>query len=422
MTVRQRQNEERSRVDAHVTRLDESGVESCPSMQLEILWLLYQRELRSTLRERNVLLYVVVVPLLLYPFLIWLAMSAVSVLTAEQDRTPLRIVISGKEPQLERALEHEKFILAESKDPRADVASGKIDAWVDLTSPKQMELVFDGRYRQGQQARHRLYPLLQTFREVRLEQLALEKGASLPELQPVFLERKNEGTSGDMGRFLLGTFLPLCLLVVLALGGLYPAVETLAGEHERQTVDTTMGLSVSRWQLVMAKYALVVSLCCISGICNLFAITVSLRAILTPFAGNLALSWGFSLGSLLTLALGILIMSMLVAAATLLCTAHARTFRQGQAATTPLFMAILIPASALIDRSLSLDSHTCWLPVVNVALLWRDSLTSGVSFSLTMATLACSLAWVGLILGILTWRLARQGRALGFWEGSRSSK
>jgi len=391
-------------------------------MALETLWLLYRRELRSTLRERNVLLYVVVVPLLLYPFLIWLAMSAVSVLTAEQDRTPLRIVISGKEPQLERALELEKFVLTESQDPRADLTSGKIDAWIDVKSSTDLQLVYDGRYRQGQQARFRLFSLLQDFRDVRLEQLALDGGVRLADLQPVFLEHKNEGTSDDMGRFLLGTFLPLCLLVVLALGGLYPAVETLAGEHERQTVDTTMGLSVSRWQLVVAKYALVVSLCCISGVCNLLAITLSLRAILAPFAGKLAVSWGFSPSSLLTLAIGIFIMSMLVAAATLLCTAHARSFRQGQAATTPLFMAILIPASALIDRSLSLDGHTCWIPVVNVALLWRDSLTSGVPFGLTMATLGCSLAWVTLILGVLTWRLTRQGRALGFWQGSRTPK
>lgn len=421
MTGRKWQNEERSRVDTHATGLKNQALNPAPCMW-ETLWLLYRREVRSTLRERNVLLYVVVVPLLLYPFLIWLAMSAVSVLTAEQDRTPLRVVVTGHDPLLERALEHERFILTESKSPRADVASGKVDAWVQINSQSNVQLVYDGRYRQGQQARVRLFGLLQTFRDVRLEQLALDGGARQSDLQPIFLEHKNEGTSDDMGRFLLGTFLPLCLLVVLALGGLYPAVETLAGEHERQTVDTTMGLSVSRWQLVLAKYALVVSLCCISGVCNLLAITLSLRAILTPFAGKLAVSWGFSPTSLLTLGLGILIMSMLVAAATLLCTAHARSFRQGQAATTPLFMAILIPASALIDRSLSLDGHTCWIPVVNVALLWRDSLTNGVPITLTLATLGCSLAWVALILGVLTWRLSRQGRALGFWGGSRTPK
>jgi len=390
-------------------------------MGLETLWLLYLRELRSTLRERNVVLYVVVVPLLLYPFLIWLAMSAVSVLAAEQDRTPLHIVLSGQEPVLTRALAAQKITVEESTDPRADVASGKLDAWVDARSSATLELVFDGRYRQGQQARQRLLPILENYRAVRLEQLAIQRGARLAELQPLFLETRDEGTSNDRGRFILGTFLPLCLLVVLSLGGLYPAVETMAGEHERQTVDTTMGLSVTRWHLILAKYLLVVSLCSLSGVCNLMAITFSLRAILAPFSSTLAerVSWGFSFNTLLVLALGIGAMSMLVAAATLLCTAHARTFRQGQAATTPLFMAILIPASALIDRSLSLDTHTCWLPVVNVALLWRDSLTNGVPLGLTLVTLGCSLAWVALILLILTWRLSIQGRALGFWEGSR---
>lgn len=391
-------------------------------MALQTLWILYLREMRSTLRERNVILYVVVVPLLLYPLLIWLAMSAVSVLTAEQDRTPLRVVVSGKEPLLARALEHEKFVVVESKQPAEDLQSGRVDAWIDARSQAQLRLIYDGRYRQAQQARMRLIGLLEDFRAVRLEQIAMQSGASLRELQPIYFDQHDEGTSNDRGHYLLGTFLPLCLLVVLSLGGLYPAVETMAGEHERQTVDTTMGLAVSRLQLVVAKYFLVVSLCCISGLCNLMAITLSLRSILTPLAGNAAsgVSWGFGLGTGLTLGLGILAMSMLVAAATLVCTTHARTFRQGQAATTPLFMSILIPSSALIDRTLTLDFHTCWIPVVNVALLWRDSLTNGVPLPLTLLTLACSVGWVTLILGLLSWRLSRQGRALGFWEGSRS--
>jgi sodium transport system permease protein len=395
-------------------------------MGLETLWILYLREMRSTLRERNVILYVVVVPLLLYPFLIWLAMSAVSVLAAEQDRTPLHIAVSGHEPLLARALEQEKFVLSESSEPTEDLRSGKIDAWVDARSQSQLKLVYDGRYRPAVQAAVRIRPILYNYREVRLEQLALESGARPRDLQPVYLEPKpkDEDSSTDHGHFFLGTFLPLCLLVVLSLGGLYPAVETMAGEHERQTVDTTMGLAVSRGQLVVAKYLLVVSLCCISGVCNLVAITFSLRAIMTPFASNMAetLSWRFSLQTGLTLALGILAMSMLVAAATLVCTVQARTFRQGQAATTPLFMSILIPSGALIDRSLNLDLHTCWIPVVNVALLWRDSLTGEVPAGLTLLTLACCLAWVLLILSLLSWRLSRHGRALGFWEGSRTAK
>lgn len=393
-------------------------------MQLETLWLLYLRELRSTLRERNVLLYVIVVPLLLYPFLIWLAMSGVSVVMGEEERTPLRVVITPAEPSLARALEKHRITVVQSPDPESDLRHGVVDAVIRVENNRQVHLLYDGRYRLSKQAQQKLRPLISRYRDVRLEQMAIEGGVTLSELQPIYLDSKNESNSNELGRYVLGTFLPLTLLVVLSLGGLYPAVETVAGEHERQTFDTTLGLSVPRWQIIVSKYALVSTLCALSGMCNLFAVTVALRSILTPLNAGLAesITWGWSFYTFVVILTGILVMSLLVSAATMLFTAHARSFRQGQAATTPLFMAILIPAGALVDRTLTLDSSTCWLPVINVSLLWRDSLTAKVSPYLALATVAFSLSWVLLALGLLTWRLQRQSRALGLTDGMGHSK
>ena len=393
-------------------------------MSLGTLWLLYIREMRSTLRERNVLLYVVVVPLLLYPFLLWLAMSAVSVVSAEEERSPVRVVITPPEASLIRALSRHKIVVVQSPDPEKDLRHGVVDALIRVDSHRQVRLLYDGHFRQSRRAQYRLRPLITRYRDVKLEQMALEGGVTLSELQPLYFDSRDEGNAADVGRLILGTFLPFTLLIVLSLGGLYPAVETVAGEHERQTLDTTLGLSVPRWQIVVSKYALVVSLCCLSGICNLFAVTVSLRSILQPLSTNLAqrLSWGWSPYTFLVICSGIVVMSMLVAAATMLFTAHARSFRQGQAATTPLFMAILIPAGSLVDRSLSLDASTCWLPVVNVSLLWRDSLTGQVSPYLALATVVFSCCWVLLALVLLTWRLQRQGRVLGLTDGMSRPK
>lgn len=389
---------------------------------LETVWWLYLRELRSTLRERNVLLYVVVVPLLLYPFLLWLAMSTFGLVLAEEERAVLRVVMQPADPALCRLLEKKQYriTVVTSPDAVGDLRRGVVDAIVLVDNEREVRVIYDGRYRQSHLAQRRLRAIFESYREVRLEQIALSGGATLHELQPIYVTTQSESDSRELGRYVLGTFLPLCLLVVLGLGGLYPAVEAMAGEHERQTLDTTMGLCVARWQIVISKYFLVVSLCCLSGICNLFALSVSLRSILQPLSTRLAdqiESWGWSFYTLGVILVGILVMSLLVAAATLLFTAHAKTFRQGQAATTPLFMSILIPAMALIDRNLALDSRTCWLPVVNVSLLWRDSLTSKVSPYLALATVAFSLSWVLLALVLLTLRLQRQGRALGLVAG-----
>ena len=391
-------------------------------MHLNRLWLLYFRELRSTLRERNVLLYVLVVPLLLYPFLLWMSMTVASLVSAEVERSPVKVVIEPEDHQLSRALARHQIQTTESSDPQSDLKSGRLDALIKIDSDKSLTIWVDGRYRQSLRARQRLRPLLESYREVRQEELALSLGATPKQLQPYYYTEEDESSSEDTGRFVLGTFLPMILLVVLSLGGLYPAVETMAGEHERQTFDTTLGLSVPRWQIVVAKYLLVVSLCCLSGLCNLLAVTLSLRAILAPLSSTLAerIRWGWNAEVVVLISLGILLMSMFVAAATLLFTAHAKTFRAGQAATTPLFMSILIPSAALVDRGLTLNAQTCWIPVVNVTLMWRDSLTTQIPLSLVAATVVFSLFWVSLILTLLTLRLRWQSRVLQFGSGRRS--
>lgn len=388
------------------------------------LWLLYLREMRTTLRERNVLLYVLVVPLLLYPFLLWLAMSTASLLSAEEERSPLKVALRPAEPALARSLARHQITVVDSQNPEQDLRDARVDAVVEIDKLDKIRIFFDGRFRQGARAHSRIRPLMARYRDVRIESLALANGARLEDLQPYYFDSSDESNANDLGRYVLGTFLPLTLLVVLSLGSLYPAVETFAGEHERQTVDTTLMLAVSRWQIIASKYLLVVSLCCLSGCCNLLAVTVSLRAILQPLDAVIAerVQWGWSLSSLSTIGLGIVVMSMLVGAATLIFTAHTRTFRQGQAATTPLFLAILIPTGALVDRSMTLDVSTCWVPVVNIALLWRDSLTSRVSPGVALATVVCSLAWVMVCLGLLSWRLRIQSRGLGLLDGRPTAK
>lgn len=369
------------------------------------------------------LLYVVVVPLLLYPFLLWVAIAALSVLSAQQERSPVRLTIVPPRPSLSRSLEEKQVITVASADPRGELERGSLDAmleWNPQNPAEKSVLSYNGRFRSSRRARARLVPLLKSYRQVQLEELALHKGATPQELQPIFWTESNQSSNQESSRYVLGVFLPLCLLVALALGGLYPAVECFAGEHERGTVDTTLGLAVSRAEIVLSKYLMVASLCCLSGACNLVAITVSIRAILRPLSDELAdrISWAWSLSATAVVGCGVVVLSMLVAATALLVTAHARSFRQGQSATTPIFMAVLIPAAGLVDPNLSLNWQTCWLPVMNVSLLWRDALTHRVSPGLVAATLLSSLAWVFLCLVLLSWQLGRQSRAIGLTTGT----
>ena len=77
---------------------------------------------------------------------------------------------------------------------------------------------------------------------------------------------------------------------------------------------------------------------------------------------------------MLVLLLGVIAVSFFVASALLLCAIFARTFREGQALTTPMFMMIALPVLPLSDPSLEINTRLALVPLVNLALVWREAL------------------------------------------------
>ncbi len=69
---------------------------------------------------------------------------------------------------------------------------------------------------------------------------------------------------------------------MVAVGCLYPAVDTTAGEHERGTWETTLTLAASRFSIVIAKYLYVTTMGFIAGLLNLTAMTLSMGSVLAP--------------------------------------------------------------------------------------------------------------------------------------------
>ena len=75
--------------------------------------------------------------------------------------------------------------------------------------------------------------------------------------------------------------LPFILIMGVLLGAIYPAIDSMAGEKERGTLETLFTLPISNLELVMGKY-MAVSLCAIvTAILNVVSILMTLVYILT---------------------------------------------------------------------------------------------------------------------------------------------
>src|SRR5438874_13309070 len=85
-----------------------------------------------------------------------------------------------------------------------------------------------------------------------------------------------------MGQFLMGLVLPIIFIIMLAVGGMHPAIDSTAGERENSTWETIMSSATSRGNVLVAKYLYVATAAFTAAFLNLFAMMLSMGTLLSP--------------------------------------------------------------------------------------------------------------------------------------------
>ncbi|HIB64635.1 MAG TPA: hypothetical protein EYO33_05895 [Phycisphaerales bacterium] len=352
--------------------------DSEPVSILRDVLVLTRRELRSAFRESSVVLYSVLLPLLLYPFLLWLMVTAMTFIEGQQEKRVFRIAYHS---ELDNG-EYASFLHWLASQERVSLVSVPAET-LDLgdhnalltSEDGTLNLKFVGNRPESNEAREYIKDRQEEFNLMQREKWLEQNGIASEAGRPFFVEGRSTAGSGDVGGYLLGALLPIGLLVMIALGGAYPAIDTTAGERERGTWETLQSSGPSLASIVVSKYLFVSLVCCISGTLNLFAMLISIRSIVAPLLReNDSITFSIGPVTLLVLLLGVVAVAFFVAAALLLCAIFARTFREGQALTTPMFMMIALPVLPLSDPGLELNGSLALVPLVNLALVWRQAL------------------------------------------------
>ncbi len=389
------------------------------------VWLLYQRELRSALREKNILLYSLLVPALLYPCILWLIFSADSLVRGTLEQTPSRVAMVGLPPHHAR-LETELVEAGEfslTSRPQEESLRGLQQGRFDLVAVFQpgphgemgVRLVYDGSRLHSKIARDRMQQVLERYRDLRLEELARQLAAADEQLQLLWVKPVNHASESQVGRFLLSILLPMAMIVVMGMGGLYPAVDSTAGERERSTWETLLTTAASRDDVVLAKYLYVVSVIAFSGLLNLAALYTCVYAVLEPMEGvTISLPWS----SLPVLLGGTLLLAMFMAAGMMVPASFARTFQQGQSLSTPFYAVTILPTVLVADPSVQFTTTLACIPVLNAALAFREAIAGHLLWPQLLISLSVLLLCVVASLWVARRVLAYEDVVLGTYGGS----
>ena len=396
--------------------------------------ILYRRELRSALRERNIVINGILVPIFLYPLMLWLIYTGITFVGGQTEGFTSRIMLRSlpqDHPALRQKLAADTRIeLKEMPDPNAAIREGTLDLFAEFLPPESAAAALDGNFRvrvtydnskdRSGIARDRFESLLSNYRDRFLERRAGALGISAAQLQQFWVETRNVATSRQMGEFILGLMLPLFLIIMVAMGCIFPAIDSTAGEREKSTWETTMTIATPRANIIVAKYLYVATMASLAGILNLTAMLLSMKSVLAPILGGRtdSLSFQIPLLSMPIILLATVLLALFVAAGMMILASFARTFKEGQSMVSPFYIAIFLPILFLQVPGIELTVGLALIPVVNVAMVFREAIAGVYHWPLIGITLAVEACCVALALWLAMTILRYEDFLLGTYGGS----
>ena len=400
-------------------------------LQLSDIRILYMRELRAALRERNIILNTFLLPVFMYPLLLWIIYTGMTFVAGQTEEFVSRVMVQGgtdSSRQFENEIENEpKIERTRSTDPEADIRNGDLDVLVEVLPPPdaiegnfRIRLTYDDSKDRSRTGHQRIADMLSRYRAEYLENQAENLGLSRAQYQQFWVEMKNIATEQQMGRFILGILVPMMLIVMVSIGGMYAAIDSTAGEREKSTWETIMTVATSRSNIIVAKYLYVASMGSIAGLLNFIAMVFSMKAVLTPLLGNEIGTMAFTVPwlSVPLIMLLTILLALFISSGMMILASFARTFKEAQSMVTPFYVVIILPIMFLNMPGIEFSLPLAVVPVANVCMVFREAIMGIYHWPQIAVTILVEVGGICLLLWVATVILRYEDFLIGAYEGN----
>lgn len=422
-------------------------------MRFSLVWTILVKELVEALRDRRTLTRLLLLPILIYPiFAIGVSKFQGAEMEAREAQSS-RVAVWGDAPDSlkERLFSRGKFTVVPwfgaSEDLRTSWSSLQLPAGIDPDSPEAEENVpkkqrvvplwwiepenpvlaaarttlaqkeidvilvflpdFEGTNQAEQKAKIAVYfdPVRQESslarerleRALRLERKDLqrerEEAHLLPQgfSTPYEIQTRSAAVEGRSGGQILGSMMPMILILMSLLGGFLPAIDLTAGEKERGTMQTLLCAPLRPVEIIGGKFLAVFVISTITALLNVLSLALTMHRILP---GDVAVD-----GSTYGLTLLLLIpVNFLFSALFLALAAFARDFKDGQNVLMPVYLPLTLLAGVTALPGVELTPTTALAPVLNIALLIKSLFLNEANVELAFLTLGSSCVYAALAL------------------------
>jgi sodium transport system permease protein len=308
----------------------------------------FRKEMVETMRDHRTVVVALLLPAVLMPTLtLGLPALAARQLRA-REAAPVTVAVEGEGAELGAGASG--IVVVRVADPEGALQAGTVDAVLRVgpsaSGIRSAVLLYD-RTRPGSVvARARVHQALAAASRAQVQRRLAEAGLGETDLVPLTVEERDVAGRAGSGHALLASILPFVVVLWAVLGGQHVALDTGAGEKERQTLALLVatpaprtavaaGKFVAVWATAMVAVAMVVAM----TVASLWAgarLPLGLPPVVVAFPPAAA-------AGLVGLAAAVV---ALLAAVQLALSLAARSVRQAQQYFTPVYLLVSVPALA----------------------------------------------------------------------------
>jgi sodium transport system permease protein len=225
----------------------------------------FRKEVRENLRDRRTVINALVRGPFLLPvlFLIIFNLQIRAQLKNADKPLPVPVVGAANAPNLVAALTQMGMVAEPAPQNPDRAVKAQRDAVVLVIPPgyaphwnrgetAAVRLVYDSSRRDSEQSAQRLRTMLKDYAQMTAAQRLVARGLSPSVAAPLVPQDRDQATPRSRGA-LLFAFLPYFIVVTAFLGGMYLAIDTTAGERERQSLEPLLANPVPRSSVLLGK-------------------------------------------------------------------------------------------------------------------------------------------------------------------------
>jgi sodium transport system permease protein len=366
-----------------------------------MIFTIFKKELKETLRDRRTLLMMIVIPVLIIPVILNISVGIMSNVEKEAAAKELRIGIVGKKDayiakeisSVPAALGKKKILFYPNVAAlNADLKKDSLDLGI-LSDPSLEEKLkakipasivwyFDGS-EMGMQERAQAY---MQFLETKMEQQRLaELNINPAQIKPLVAVYQNVASDKEMIGKLAGGFLPYIFIAFGFMGCMYPAIDLFTGEKERGTIETMLVVPVARWKILFGKMGVVILSGLLASTFSLLGLYFSINytdTINVPEITNVIQSI-LTFKFILILFLLLIPLTVFFAGVLITLAIYAKYFKEAQSIITPLNLVMILPAMLVsFIPTFELTYATACIPIINIVLASKDLIAGTLDYGM----------------------------------------